>query len=207
MKELAYQRPREKLLERGAEALSTAELLQILIGSGYKGMPVARIARAVAELVEKSQDLSYNELLKVRGLGAVKAVQVIAVLELGARLAYPVVAEPIEFLEIKTSAKRIIEYITLDGSGKRMKHRTAIVNPEEHSVLVRSIFANALHDRAASIEVGIGSKSQQTKELDTELLRIVKMIFDTASLLQIRLNNVWVANETDQRPFPRKALS
>ena len=83
------QRPREKLLAAGTAAtLSDTELLAILLGSGTKGHNVMSVAQA---LVRQYKTLAFlakaspNELRKIKGIGAVKAVQIAAMMELARR--------------------------------------------------------------------------------------------------------------------------
>ena len=82
-------RPREKLLLKGTAALSHAELLAILIGSGTTTVSAVEVARKVLAEVENSLHelarLSVNDLMKVKGIGRARAVTIIAALELGRR--------------------------------------------------------------------------------------------------------------------------
>ena len=82
-------RPREKLLLKGAEALSNSELIAILIGSGTKTKSAVDVAKA---LLDKVQDrlndfgkLTVKELMQVDGIGEARAVTITAALELGRR--------------------------------------------------------------------------------------------------------------------------
>lgn len=82
-------RPREKLFLKGRSALSEAELLAILIGSGNKIDSALGLARKV--LTESDLNLailsriSFTDLMKVRGIGKAKAAIIIAAMELGRR--------------------------------------------------------------------------------------------------------------------------
>lgn len=82
-------RPREKLLLKGAEALSNSELIAILIGSGTKKKSALDVAKA---LLGKAQDnlnefgkLSVKELMLVDGIGEARAITITAAMELGRR--------------------------------------------------------------------------------------------------------------------------
>src|SRR5690606_11358833 len=81
--------PREKLLERGRRALSDAELLAILIGSGSREESAVELCRRI--LHEQRNDLndlarlSVAELCRYKGIGEAKAVSIVAALELGRR--------------------------------------------------------------------------------------------------------------------------
>ena len=83
------ERPREKMLTRGAEALSDGELIAVLLGTGTKEKNALDVAR---ELLRESQwklstlaGRSPGELMRIDGMGQTKAITVLAALELGRR--------------------------------------------------------------------------------------------------------------------------
>lgn len=82
-------RPREKLLLKGPDALSNSELIAILIGSGTSKKSAVDVAK---ELLTRSKDdinelakLSLKELMKTSGIGEARAVTIAAAMELGRR--------------------------------------------------------------------------------------------------------------------------
>ena len=83
--------PREKLLLKGAETLTTTELIAILINNGTKQQSALELAQELMQHVHNNlQNLgnsSVNELvnLKIKGLGKAKAISIVAALELGIR--------------------------------------------------------------------------------------------------------------------------
>ncbi|HZG23996.1 MAG TPA: DNA repair protein RadC [Chitinophagaceae bacterium] len=85
----ADDRPREKLLTKGAMALSDSELLAILINNGNKANTAVDLAREILNLSKNNLNelgkLSVKDLMKVKGIGAVKAITIAAALELGRR--------------------------------------------------------------------------------------------------------------------------
>ncbi|MCC7246769.1 MAG: DNA repair protein RadC [Saprospiraceae bacterium] len=82
-------RPREKMLLKGKSALSDAELLAILLGSGSRGESAVDLARKILASVNHNlHDLgkcSLKELQKFKGMGEAKAISIAAALELGRR--------------------------------------------------------------------------------------------------------------------------
>lgn len=82
-------RPREKLVLKGASALSDAELLAILIQSGTQQQSALDLARMIlAEARFNLQELgkfNANKLMRIRGIGQAKAITLLAALELGRR--------------------------------------------------------------------------------------------------------------------------
>jgi DNA repair protein RadC len=82
-------RPREKLLMRGAENLSNSELLAILIHNGTRDKSAVDLAKDILKLGKDNLNelgrLSVRELMKIKGIGEAKAVTIAAALELGRR--------------------------------------------------------------------------------------------------------------------------
>ena len=82
-------RPREKLLLKGKSALSDAELIAIAIGSGTASLSAVEVARqilrAVGNDLNKLAKLSVKDLVKFKGIGEAKAINIICALELGRR--------------------------------------------------------------------------------------------------------------------------
>ena len=82
-------RPREKLLFKGKNALSDAELIAILIGSGSREESAValskRILQSVGGNINKLAKLSVDSLMKFKGIGEAKAISIITALELGKR--------------------------------------------------------------------------------------------------------------------------
>lgn len=82
-------RPREKLLLKGKAALSDAELIAILIGSGTRELSAVDLSKVILQKAVNNLNelakLSIKDLMKVKGIGEAKAISIIAALELGRR--------------------------------------------------------------------------------------------------------------------------
>ena len=82
-------RPREKLLARGATVLSNSELLAILIINGTKNKSAVELAQDILRLGKDNLNelgkLSVKELMKLKGIGEAKAISIVAAMELGRR--------------------------------------------------------------------------------------------------------------------------
>ena len=91
IKELpVYERPREKLLRNGISSLSNMELLAIIIKNGTKGKSAIEISDEILKSLNSLKYLNRLELLeltKIKGLGEVKAMEILASIELGKRIA------------------------------------------------------------------------------------------------------------------------
>ena len=82
-------RPREKFLLKGKNSLSDAELLAIIIKIGHNEESAVELARTILKSVEHNWNnlakLSVKDLTKFKGIGPVKAVEILTALEIGRR--------------------------------------------------------------------------------------------------------------------------
>ncbi len=82
-------RPREKLLLKGKGALSDAELIAILIGSGTRELSAVDLSKIILQKASNNLNelakLSLKDLMKIKGIGEAKAISIAAALELGRR--------------------------------------------------------------------------------------------------------------------------
>lgn len=82
-------RPREKLLLKGATVLSNAELIAILIHHGTREKSAVQLGREILELAQNDlgrlSKLSIKDIMRIKGIGEAKAITIVAALELGTR--------------------------------------------------------------------------------------------------------------------------
>jgi DNA repair protein RadC len=82
-------RPREKLLEKGIDSLSDAELIAILIGSGNKNETAVELGRRILNAYQNDivalTRLTVSDFSKFNGIGTAKAISIVAAIELGRR--------------------------------------------------------------------------------------------------------------------------
>ena len=82
-------RPREKLLTKGKQALSDAELIAILLGSGSRNESAVALAKRILQSAQNNlpelSKMSIAELMKFKGIGEAKAISIVAAMELGRR--------------------------------------------------------------------------------------------------------------------------
>lgn len=102
-------KPREKLMLKGKEALSDAELVAILIGSGSRNESAVDLSKRILASVDNGLNalgkLSLKQLMNFKGIGEAKAITIAAALELGRRRRQE---EAVELQKI-TSAKAVFE--------------------------------------------------------------------------------------------------
>ncbi len=103
------ERPRERLVSYGAENLSDKELLAILLKTGTKDKDVNTLATEVLTKygsLQKLENASLRSLLEIKGIGKVKAIEILGVIELGKRIFYQ---KENKYLKKMTTAKEIWE--------------------------------------------------------------------------------------------------
>lgn len=85
-------RPRERLLKYGVKSLANYEILAIILGTGSKNLSVLDLAKTVLidlEEINRLNEITVNELMKIKGIGKAKAISIIAAIELGKRVNKP----------------------------------------------------------------------------------------------------------------------
>lgn len=85
---LAYERPRERLLQHGGDPLTCEELIALILGTGARGKSAVEVARLLLEETGGLIDLSRanpRELARVRGIGSARAARLVAAFHLGKR--------------------------------------------------------------------------------------------------------------------------
>jgi DNA repair protein RadC len=104
-------RPREKMAQHGAEILSNAELLAIIINNGSKDKSAVELAKEILKLGQNSLDelgkLSLKDLQKIKGIGLAKSISIAAALEIGRRRS---AGDPLQRTKLLTS-KEIAQYL------------------------------------------------------------------------------------------------
>ena len=198
MRTITYERPREKLLQKGVSSLTNTELLQVLIGSGSAGLPVAKIARKVDKVLKaKGSSVLMADLTTVQGLGSVKAGQILAGLELSSRLAYQASEQPYEdidiltdlYSDIRTAKKQTLLYAFFDGSGRLIDDHSEAIDPKAStSRIARKLFGEALAQSTASVLVAIGGQGQPLEPTMFEL-NLARDVYSTATLLSIQVKS------------------
>ncbi|MCL2814032.1 MAG: DNA repair protein RadC [Oscillospiraceae bacterium] len=198
--------PREKLNKKGAEALTDAELLQALIGSGGKGNDYRQIAKNLLEAIDKTgiEKLTIDDVKAIKGIGEAKATVVFAAFEFWRRKFTKQSRPTIDTAEkaaaqfdfIRDKKQECLAMITLDGARRLIKKHTVTVGLLTSSpVHPREVFALAVEDRAASIIIAHNHPSGSL-ELSAQDLEVSKRIKEAGELMGIRLDDhIVVAGE------------
>jgi len=146
------ERPRERLAMLGPEALSDSELLAILLRTGLRGMNAVQLAR---NLLLDSGGLtglhskSFGELCQIRGIGAAKAAQLKAAIELGRRLA---TVRPEERPKIQSPEDAAAQVLYEMGALEEERLRVLLLNTRNELMRIAEVYRGSLN--SSLIRVG-----------------------------------------------------
>lgn len=186
-----FDRPREKLISKGAQSLTLPELIQVLIGSGVKDSPVEVIAKEVSGLMlEHGSKLAVMDMKHIKGLSSAKTASLLAAIELVNRLE----AAPRQSLTSPTALVQLLqEYATkkqehlvcvsLDGKCSMIEKRVVSVGTLTSTLIhPREVFADAITDRAASVALLHNHPSGDVNP-SNEDLEVTKILVNASKIL------------------------
>ena len=209
-----FSRPREKLKEKGAEALSDTELIAILLGSGNKDHDVMTLASKVAKLLsDNNGKLTLDALSNLDGIGLAKASQILAGFELARR---HIVKESIKITETKDVLPLISdisnkqqEYfvcISLNGANELIEKRIVTVGLLDKSqVHPREVFADVITDRAASVIFAHNHPSGELNPSNSDL-KIHEQLTEAAKILGIKVLDHIIVSKREYYSFQESGL-
>lgn len=209
-----FSRPREKLKERGAKALSDAELIAAILGSGGKGLDVMLLSSRVAKAISgKKGDLSLEELTKIEGIGIAKASQILAGFELARR---HIVVETVKINKaedvlplIDRITNKQQEYficISLNGANEVIENRTVTVGLLDRSqVHPREVFADVITDRAASVIFAHNHPSGALEPSNSDL-KIQEQLTEAGKILGIKVLDHIIISKKGYYSFQENGL-
>ncbi|MCG7410202.1 DNA repair protein RadC [Paenibacillus sp. ACRRX] len=160
------ERPRERMMKAGAEALSHAELLAILLRTGTKNESAVLVAQRVMNRIgslSRLADLSLIELTQIRGIGTAKALELQACLELGRRMARSRMLETASIRRPQDAAELVMESmrhlkrehfvcIYLNTKNRVLAQETISVGTLDASLVhPREVFRSAIRHGAAAL--------------------------------------------------------
>jgi len=190
-----HNRPREKLKEKGASALTDEELVAAILGRGVEGQSLVTISKSVANLIRKhKEDLSVEHLTAVRGVGLAKAAQILSAFELARRY---LLKETVKI----TGAQDVLPLLA-DITGKQQEHFVCISLNGAHEVIEkrivtiglvdrsqvhpREVYADVISDRAAAVIFAHNHPSGDLKPSNSDL-KIHEQLTEAGLILGIRI--------------------
>lgn len=202
-------RPREKLLRKGARALSDQELLAVLLGRGTAGMDVLALAARLARLIDqKGLDVKAEDLLPFTGVGDAKATLILAAIEFARRRIKPEGAKietPADLLpHIHHYADRKQEHFlcaSINGANEILNIRVVSIGLIDRSpVHPREVFADALADRASAVIVAHNHPSGGLEPSPSDIA-ITAQLKAAGAILGIELLDHIIFNRTGYFSF------
>ena len=191
----AHNRPREKLKERGASALTDEELVAAILGRGVEGQDLRTISRSVAKLIRNHRaNLTIEHLTAVRGMGLAKAAQILSAFELarrylikdavkitGAQDVIPLLAD------IADKKQEHFVCISLNGAHEVIEKRIVTIGLVDRSpVHPREVYADVISDRAAAVIFAHNHPSGDLKPSNSDL-KIQEQLTEAGKILGIRV--------------------
>jgi DNA repair protein RadC len=199
--------PRDKLIKRGSSSLGDIELLQVFIGSGIQGRDYKFIAKELMATINRVgfDNLTIDDLKRIKGIGDSKATSLFAVLEF-ARRRYedspkPVVDSPEkaadQFSYISEKKQEYFSALTLDGARRLINRHTVSIGTLMSSLVhPRELFALAIEDRAASIIIGHNHPSGLL-EVSAQDRDVTRRIRQAGDIIGIRLDDHIIVSKHD----------
>ena len=214
--------PYERFLQIGPQSLSDKELLALVIRSGVKGTDVLNIAEQVTELLKGKSiyglyDISYKELLKIRGIGTVKAVKILCIIEFARRLYKPVTKSEIKFLTPEQLAGHYMEdlchlkkehvmLVLMNAKNVLLGDRLLTVGTVNSSLVsTREVMVEALKENAVNIAIIHNHPSGDPTPSREDIL-ITRKVKEAAALLDIELIDHIIIGNRKYTSLKDKAL-
>jgi len=218
-------RPREKLLKHGPEALSNAELVAIVLRSGTRGHNAVDMARSVLDATGGLQGLvraDAQSLRGTKGLGPAKRAELLAAIELGRRVHQlepgdrPQLTSPESVYAYMNprfigKTKEELHVLSLDARG-RLLGSVKVFEGSVQSVAARAadVFREAMVLEAVSV-VLVHNHPSGEPQPSAQDITVTKRLEEAGVLLEIKVldhviigQNNWVSLQKDGYAFQRK---
>jgi DNA repair protein RadC len=207
-------RPREKLLARGVEALTDAELIAILLRTGRTGKNVVAVARELLDTygsLEGASRCRTEELTTIPGIGPTKASELAAAFELGKRLTReklsrqkldsPELVHELVGAEMRMLRKESLRVLLLDTRYRFLGFQEISLGSVNESIAhPRDVFRPALISSAYAVIVVHNHPSGDASPSQTDH-SLTRRLAEAAELLQIKLlDHIIIGAPTEQNP-------
>ena len=216
-------RPYEKCLEHGAVSLTDTELLAVLLRTGVKGLDVLELAKYILgpncgeQGILNIHNLTLEELKSVKGIGTVKAVQILCLSEFAKRLAKANAKEGLVF----SLPSSIAEYYMEEMRHQKQEHMKLLMLNTKSKLLgetdvskgtvnaslisPRELFIEALNKQAVSIILLHNHPSGDPTPSKTDVL-LTKRVKEAGDLIGIELLDHIIIGDNCYISFAEKEL-
>jgi DNA repair protein RadC len=208
------ERPRERLAERGADALSPAELIAILLRTGLKGVNVVEVSKQMIQKYGSLHSLaqaSVEDLQSIKGVGPDKAVTLVAAFSLARRMAAelrgesPILDNPEAVANLMRENTRLCPretfQVLLLNTRRRLIDVFKIADGTLDTILVhpREVFKSAIAANAAAVVLMHNHPSGDPTPSEADI-KVTRDLIRAGQLLKIEvLDHVILGRATEQR--------
>lgn len=213
------ERPRERLVKFGEQALSIQELLQLILGRGIAGESVVVTAqKLLAQFgsLQKLAEASIEELSSIKGIGLAKAAQIKAAFEIGRRLSTQALPYKSKAL---TDPEKVYQLIKSRLKDYHREHFYIIsLNNRSHSIAEvsvgslnasvvhpREVFAEAIKSKAASVIFAHNHPSDNAEPSKNDL-EITRRLIEAGKILDIKVLDHVIITKDGRFSFKDKGL-
>ncbi len=194
-------RPRERLLQQGAQHLTEAELLGILIGKGTKRKTAIDLARELLDRYESLENLfsrTPSELMKIKGIGSAKAATLFAAFQLVRRIQSEEKRERPTFKRssdvkerylplMRDLRKEVFKVLLLNRANRLIKEVTISEGTLDASIVhPREVFREALLESAAGV-ILLHNHPSGNPAPSEEDLRITRQLVEAGRVMGIKV--------------------
>jgi DNA repair protein RadC len=212
------EKPREKLIEKGPEALKDSELLAILLGSGYKGKNVVQLAKRILTThpLDKIRNMPLKDLRKLKGIGYAKGCLIRAAFELAKRAftidedVLPVVKKPKDVAnqvtEIRKYRKESFVVLYLNARNQVIHKETVSMGTLNASLVhPREVFQPAVAKCAASVILTHNHPSGNTSPSEEDA-EITRRMVKAGQIMGIEVLDHVIVSERGHRSLKEEGL-
>lgn len=215
------ERPRERLLKHGIEALSVQELLALILGRGIKDESVILTAQKIVSHFGDLRNLakaSIEELTTIKGIGPAKAAQIKAAFEMSKRLDnYPdevkkvTVKSPEDAIkairnQLKGKKKEHFMVLSLDTRNHVTNtHQTSIGSLDSSMAHPREVFRDAIADSASSV-IFIHNHPSGDPTPSEDDIKLTKRLTEVGDIVGIEVMDHIIVCDRDHLSMKAKGL-
>ena len=214
------ERPREKLIERGPQSLSDAELLAIFLRTGVAGKSAVDLARDLQNQhgsIGSLLNADYLTFTRSRGLGEAKYAQLQAVLELARRhllekvdrgdeITSPQAIRKFLQLQLRNQEREVFYAVFLDNRHRILRSEALFLGTiNSATVHIREIIKAALSCNAAALIIAHNHPSGVAEPSSADL-QITKRISEALAFVDVRLLDHFVVAENQIESFAERGL-
>lgn len=199
-----FDKPREKLIKFGVEALKVSELIALIISTGTKGKSSIQIGVELEKLLYTDNQFTLENLLSYKGLGKAKITKLLSVLEIGKRLYTKKKIKTLltpkdiwdSMIDLRGSKREHFVIFLLDSRSQEIKREVISIGTLTESLVhPREVFEPAIRQSAYSIVLSHNHPSGNLEASDSDL-KVTRRLVEIGELLGITIeDHVLVTNK------------